>query len=115
MEKGKMYLMNCHLAGRMYHDVDEVWNKLSVGTKLRLVRDVENRYDPKAIAVVYEDQETAERVLLGYIPSNKNFTLSVLLDMGWKHIFECRITQITSEKHPEQQIQLVVKVVKNKP
>ena len=57
MEKEKMYLMSCHLAGRMYHDADEVWNKLKVGTKLRLVRDVDNRYDPKAIAVVYDSIE----------------------------------------------------------
>ena len=26
MEKKKKYFMDCHLAGRMYHDADEVWN-----------------------------------------------------------------------------------------
>ena len=114
MEKEKMYLMSCHLAGRMYHDVDEVWNKLKVGTKLRLVRDVDNRYDPKAIAVVYDSSEEDKTFILGYIPRSDNFTLSVLLDMGWTHIFECRICQINPEAHPEQQIQLVIKVKKNK-
>ena len=114
MEKEKMYLISCHLAGRMYHDVDEVWNKLKVGTKLRLVRDVDNRYDPKAIAVVYDSIEEDKTFILGYIPRSDNFTLSVLLDMGWTHIFECRICQVSPDAHPEQQIQLVIKVKRNK-
>ena len=114
MEKEKMYLMSCHLAGRMYHDADEVWEKLKIGTKLRLVRDVDNRYDPKAIAVVYDSIEEDKTFILGYIPRSDNFTLSVLLDMGWTHIFECRICQVSPDVHPEQQIQLVIKVKRNK-
>lgn len=31
MNAKKKYFMNCHLAGRMYHEADEVWNKLKVG------------------------------------------------------------------------------------
>ena len=30
MEAKKMYFMDCHLAGRMYHDADEVWDELKV-------------------------------------------------------------------------------------
>ena len=28
MEAKKLYFMDCHLAGRMYHDTDEVWDDL---------------------------------------------------------------------------------------
>lgn len=35
------FLWKCHLAGRQYHDVDEVWDRLQVGTKLRLERDMD--------------------------------------------------------------------------
>ena len=38
MEAKKKYFMDCHLAGRKYHDADEVWDKLKVGTLLQLVR-----------------------------------------------------------------------------
>ena len=48
----KMYFMDCHLAGKMYHEADEVWDLLKVGTELSLERDLENRYDPDAVAVV---------------------------------------------------------------
>ena len=37
----RLFFMVCHLAGRQYHDVDEVWDRLKVGTKLRLERDMD--------------------------------------------------------------------------
>ena len=56
MEAKKMYFMDCHLAGRMYHDADEVWDELKVGTILRLERDKDNHHDPNAVAVIYEQK-----------------------------------------------------------
>ena len=52
-ERTKFY-MDCHLAGRKYHEADFVWEKLKVGTLLRLERDDENKYDTEAVAVMYE-------------------------------------------------------------
>ena len=46
--------MDCHLVGRMYHDADEVWEGLKVGTHVRLERELDNRHDPNAVMVVYE-------------------------------------------------------------
>jgi hypothetical protein len=53
MGEKKKFFMNCHLAGRMYHEADEVWNNLKVGTLLKLQRDMDNRYDPDAVKVLY--------------------------------------------------------------
>ena len=57
MEAKKKFFMDCHLAGRKYHDADEVWDKLKVGTLLSLQRDLENRHDANAVAVVYHNEE----------------------------------------------------------
>ena len=114
METKKKYFMDCHLAGRMYHDADEVWEQLKVGTPLRLVREADNRHDPDAIAVCYYDKCEEELYHIGYIPSAHNEQLAILLDMGWAHLFECRITQIQPDAHPEKQIHLVIKVRRNK-
>ena len=114
METNKKYFMDCHLAGRMYHDADTVWNQLTVGTKLRLLREADNRHDPDAVQVVYYDKETEENVLLGYIPSTDNEQLAIFMDMGWGHLFECRICQVNPEAHPERQIHLSIKVRRNK-
>ena len=81
MRKEKMYFMNCNLAGRMYHEADEVWNELRVGTRLRLERDEENRYDPKAVAVMYDNPETDERPY--WVTSLPIRTSSFLLSSTW--------------------------------
>lgn len=109
--------MECHLAGRQYHDVDEVWEELHVGTRLELRRDMDNRYDHNAVEVVYRnnDKETAEpeEYLLGYIPSAENETIAKLLEMGWNEIFECRISKINPDVHYEQQIRMTIRIVRN--
>lgn len=113
----KMYLMDCHLAGRKYHDADEVWDELKVGTVLRLELDKENRYDTNAVAIIYErmDKKGAveEEFLIGYIPREKNEMISNFLEMGWGDVFECRISKIDPEAHPEDQVQLTIRIKRN--
>ena len=113
MEAKKKYFMDCHLAGRMYHEADEVWDKLKVGTKVELVREVDNRYDPNAVMVCYNDHENDEQVCLGYIPRSQNNTIALMMDMGYSNIFECRINQVNEQTHPERQVHLVIKVKRN--
>lgn len=107
----KLYFMDCHLAGRLYHDADEVWNDLKVGTILKLERDLENRYDMNAVMVVYE--KDGEEFKIGYIPRGENETLAKFLEMGWNNIFECRICKINEDAHPEMQINLTIKIKRN--
>ena len=63
MKARKLFFKECHLAGRQYHDADEVWEELHVGTLLELRRDLDNRYDKDAVAVVFVkgvDKKTGE-------------------------------------------------------
>lgn len=137
MKKRKLYYLDCHVAGRMYHDADEVWDKLKIGTKLQLVREADNPYDHEAIAIVYRDepQDTMESLahqdkplmyeecldteddsneyLIGYVPRCHNTPLSGFLDMGWGDIFECRICKIDPDAHPEQQLRVTIKIKRN--
>ncbi len=117
MKAKKLFFKECHLAGRQYHDVDEVWDELHVGTRLELKRDMDNRYDNDAVAVIYSktDKETGENdeYLLGYIPSNENETIAQILEMGWDNIFECRISKINPDAHYENQIRMTIRIVRN--
>jgi hypothetical protein len=108
METKKLYFMDCHLAGRMYHDADEVWEGLKVGTLVRLERELDNRHDPNAVMVVYE--KDGEEFKIGYIPRGENVELANFLDMGWNNVFECRICKINEEAHPEKQVHLTIKI-----
>ena len=111
METKKLYFMDCHLAGRMYHDADEVWEYLKMGTFLRLERDLENRHDANAIMVVYE--KDGEEYKIGYIPRGENEVIAAFFEMGWTEIFECRISKIIPDAHPEQQVHLTIKIKRN--
>lgn len=115
--KKKLYFMDCHLAGLMYHEADEVMDKLKVGTTLSLERDLENRYDPNAVSVVYYDlnsnQDEPSRFVVGYIPRDENSELAAFLEMGWGEIFECRINRIIPDAHPEHQVHLTIKIKHN--
>ncbi|MCQ2958828.1 MAG: HIRAN domain-containing protein [Bacteroidales bacterium] len=113
MKAKKEFYKECHLAGRQYHDVDIVWNELSVGMVLKLERDAENSYDKNAIQVIYERESDNECFLLGYIPRGENRTMSILFDSGWKDIFECRISKITPDTHYEEQIHLAIRINRN--
>ena len=102
------------MAGRMYHDADEVWDKLKVGTVLQLELDKDNRHDPNAVAVLYRDKELNDDFCIGYIPRADNETLAAFLEMGWNDAFECRINKIREDAHPEHQICLTIKIKRNK-
>lgn len=115
--KKKMYLMDCHLAGRKYHDADEVWDELKVGTTLRLEHDKENRHDANAVAVIFERKDKKgiieDEFCIGYIPRDRNEMIANFLEMGWGDIFECRISKLDSEAHPENQVQLTIRIKRN--
>lgn len=112
MEAKKKFFMDCHLAGRKYHDADEVWDKLKVGTLLRLERDLDNRHDPEAVAVMYDDKEIEDSFCIGYFPRENNETFARILEMGWTDMFECRISKLNPDAHPEHQVHLTIKILR---
>ena len=109
METKKKYFKDCYLAGRKYHDADEVWDQLKVGSTLQLVRDLDNRYDVNAVALTFK-AEDGEDYLIGYIPQSENEVLALFLEMGWTDMFECRISKIDPDTCSERQIKLTIKV-----
>lgn len=71
MKAKKLYFKETHLAGRQYHDCDEVFDELKVGTLLRLERDLDNRFDHNAVAVVSDRPYPAAE---GQTPSSSSAT-----------------------------------------
>ena len=65
----KILFMECPVAGIAFHDIDEVWDELEVGTKLVLVRDKYNKYDKNAIAVALVDDYEGDPMIVISISS----------------------------------------------
>ena len=105
----KVHLDNFHIAGFGYWEGCEAFRQLKIGTKLELVREADNQFDPYAVAIYYEDYK------LGYIPRGSNHDISKYLDMGLEDIYEVRVTRITPDVHPEQQVEVIVNILNQNP
>ena len=100
----RTHLANFHIAGFSYWDGCEAFEQLRIGTELRLVRETGNAFDFYAVAIYYGDFK------LGYVPRGENHEISKYLDMGLENIYECRITRLTPDTHPENQVEVIVYV-----
>lgn len=121
--------MNCNLAAFEHYDGYAVMPQMKVGDLLYMVREEDNKYDHKAIALFYvpaqmpqgvdafpipvQGQEV-EAVHVGYIPAVSNSELAMMFDFGHSDIFECRISAINPEEHPNQQIRIRVNLLRKK-
>ena len=70
-------LLNCHVAGTTFLDLDDIESKLTKNQLLMLKREPKNKNDDKAILILTEDGQK-----LGYVPREKNEVLSNLMDAG---------------------------------
>lgn len=98
----RVHLDNFHIAGFSYWDGCEALNQLKPGTKLELVREEDNKFDPYAVAIYYGEYK------LGFIPRSSNHDISKYLDMGIDDIYEVRVTRVTPEAHPKSQVEVIL-------
>ena len=70
-------LLNCHVAGTTFLDLDDIESKITKNQLLMLKREPKNKNDDKAILILTEDGQK-----LGYVPREKNEVLSNLMDAG---------------------------------
>ena len=96
------HLSHFNIAGFTYWEGCIAFQELKVGTRLRLVREADNKFDPHAVAIFYKGYK------LGFVPRNENTLISQLLDLGYNSIFDLRVQQILPESHPEKQISVVL-------
>ena len=90
--------LSFHVAGFSHWYGFDVLNKLGPGAKLRLVPEPDNPYDPNAVAV-YKG-----KVKIGFVPRDRNETLAQLLYFGHEKAFECRVTYVVHDAHPERMV-----------
>ncbi len=103
--KKRRHFQNFDIAGFSYWDGAIVFNELKIGTELRLERESENQYDPKAVAIYFGEAK------LGFVPRNCNDAISKLCEAGYTDIFDVRINRITPDESPEDQIGVIVSLI----
>jgi hypothetical protein len=94
--------LNCDIAGFTYYEGAIVFNRLTIGTPLRLVAEPDNHYDPHAIALYFEDCK------LGFIPRSENRMLSIFFEQGYDNLFEAYVNRVAPDERPENQVGFIV-------
>lgn len=96
------HFLNFNIAGFTYWEGCLVLDKLKPGTKLELLREEDNKFDPYAVAVYYGDAK------LGFVPRSDNHQLSKFLEMGYSELFDARVQRVSPDEHPENQVGVIV-------
>jgi hypothetical protein len=104
----RRHLMDFSIAGFSYYEGCMALSKLKPGTTITLVREEDNKFDPYAVSIYYNDFK------LGFVPRDENELLSKFLEMGYDDIFEARVQRVTPNVHPEQQVSVIVYLIKEK-
>ncbi len=99
--------LNTHIAGFAHYDGVRCFDKLKIGDELTMVLEPNNHYDHHAIALYKDDMK------LGYIPRSENNCIWAFLRMDHADLFEVFINRISPDNHPEQQVHVSVRIVKN--
>lgn len=73
----EIYLFDTYIAGTSYIKNQSLFQQLKPNDSLILRRDIENKFDDKAIVILNQKKEK-----LGYIPRKDNVIFSRLLDAG---------------------------------
>ncbi|MFM2208232.1 MAG: hypothetical protein RL213_2207 [Bacteroidota bacterium] len=73
----ELLVLECHIAGTSYLDLEEVEPRLKPDDRFLLLREPKNEHDTFAVAI-----HTVEKEKLGYLPRDKNETVARLLDAG---------------------------------
>lgn len=99
----RMLVQSSPLAGFQYHAGAELWERMTVGDALQLVREAGNPHDPDAVRVEWHGQQ------LGYLPRAENRAVAAEMDRGGR--VEARIARLLRHRNPWQRVLIEVFVV----
>ena len=83
----RIVVQHAPLAGFVYYDGREVWDRMKKGDRLTLVREPANPHDPNAIRLEWSGHR------LGYVPRKDNADLARQMDHGARA--EARVTDLS--------------------
>lgn len=103
MTQRRIELQRSPVAGFQYHKGQEIWESMRVGDELTLVREPENKYDPRAVRVEWQGYK------LGYVPRVDNASVNHLLGDNQRLVAE--IVALNESNNPWERIAFAVHLI----
>ena len=98
----KVILQSSPLAGFQYYEGERLFDRMSVGAPLQLVREAENKFDSSAVAVYFCDWK------LGFVPRAENCAISQLMDRGEE--LSAYIVDLQRSRNPWERLRFEVAI-----
>jgi hypothetical protein len=98
--ESRILLQDSPLAGFQFHRGKALWDEMAVGDRLDLIREPDNRFDPRAIRVEWRGQK------LGYVPRRENTDIARLMDNGARP--QARISRLAESRDPWQRLRVEI-------
>jgi hypothetical protein len=96
----RLLVQSSPLAGFLYHDAPQAFERMRVGDVLELVREPANPHDASAIAVAWNGRK------LGYVPRRQNDAVAWALDRG--EPVTARISRLQEHRNPRLRVEFEV-------
>jgi hypothetical protein len=97
-------LQESPLAGFDYYQGENIWPHLQEGEPLQLIREPENQYDKRAVALYWNEHK------LGFLPRRENITIAQMLDRGTP--CTARIIRLRETANPWGRIRVAVSLMR---
>ena len=88
------------IAGFQYHHGEALWPQLAIGQPLTLHREPDNRYDPRAVRIDWQEHK------LGYVPRRENVAVAQMLDRGQR--IQASIVGLGESRNPWERVRFSV-------
>lgn len=95
-----LVIQHSRLAGFRHHAAPQLWPALGRGTRLSLLAERNNPYDPDAVAVYWRGAK------LGYLPRSENLVAARLL--ARRRILSARIRRLVPDADYDRRLELDV-------
>ncbi len=91
------HLYQFHIAGFTYYEGAFVFDRLKIGTQLKLVVEPTNPFDKHAILIHLGEHK------LGYVPRDLNYQMFKFMKLGYD-LFTVVVQMVNPNARPEQQV-----------
>ena len=98
----RIVVQHAPLAGFVYYDGKDVWERIRRGDRLTLVREPANVHDPNAVRLEWQGR------MLGYVPRKDNADLARQMDHGARVV--ARVTELNKSPNGRHRISYEISV-----
>lgn len=98
----RIVVQQAPLAGFVYYEGKDVWDRMKRGDLLTLVREPANPHDPNAVRIEWQGR------MLGYVPRRDNIDLARQMDHGAR--VDGRITELARAANGRHRISYEISV-----